>query len=208
MRVRLPFRVLQVGAEYRLMKEREAGAVFNDRKARCYSPSGEYGERPGRFKVGEAVDEGGQVVGNGLVVWGCFCGQDGFVRELLRRKGERIWSLIETTIARLGSVDPDSLMALTRACSAHMGDWYVQMHDPSLTLDFAEGFDAAVGKAVTAAAGLPILDEAAPYAPHGQLAQAAVAKRARLPSRMKGMVTTLQRLWRGRWTVHDGCVCV
>ena len=137
-------------AEYRQMKEEEAGAVFNDAKARCFSPNGEYGERPERFKVGVAVDEEGQVVGEGLVVWGCFCGQEGFVSERLKGKGEQIRSLIEKTVTRLGSVDPDSLMAITRACSAHMGDWYVQMHDPTLTGNFARGVDGAVAKAVTA----------------------------------------------------------
>ena len=118
--------------EYRQRKEAHTGNRFNDAKAKCYSPSGLYGERPEFYQIAEATTQNG-VVGRGLKVWGCAQGEMAFVRANVEQKGERVQSLINKISTRLGPSNPDCLMQVITLSSNHLFDWVVQMHPPEVT---------------------------------------------------------------------------
>ena len=168
--------------QYREEKSRTTGAVFNAAKCRCFSPGGQYGERPTAFQI-EGEEEGG-----GLEVWGCATGSDGFVTAYVERKGERCRSLISTITRRLATVDPDCLMQVVRLSLSHVLDWVVQNHPPRLTMAEARRFDGAIAAAVAAAGGVDVLDPLAAYSSQvGLQATDLVARRARQPIRLGGL---------------------
>ena len=143
--MRVPRFAASLRASYRRRKSADTGVRFNDAKAKCFSPSGRYGDRPEIYTVATATTADGEQ-GGGLKLWGCGLGQSAYVRALVEQKGALVQGLVNKISSRLGPVNPDCLTQVLSLSSNHMFDWVLQMHHPSLTAGVGTTSAGSIGR--------------------------------------------------------------